>query len=236
MIALLTTISHCPLVTMGFSTGVSGDANAGTCSMRLTRFCHDSLGCAFGFDGNEASVFSDVGDVGKAIDGGLRVEVGDIGPAIDPRSSARRSETFVLTLSGPVTVDVESPAPPRKYIATLRGPHFDCRYPRSLSTGPTSTSGLVGVAEADGRREALTSEAKWTPRDGFSRSMAGACGTTAGAANVGVAAEGSELTADSARLCRDERFGRPSKSKASIRWCSAAHRACDSMSSEHIEL
>ena len=81
MHALRTTISHCPRVTTGFRTGVSGEANAGTCNIRRTRVCHELFfpsACApapFGF--------SEIGDVdaGHATDGGRRVDAGDMGQA-----------------------------------------------------------------------------------------------------------------------------------------------------------
>lgn len=166
MIALLTTISHWPLVTIGLSTGVSGDASAGTCNMRRTRFCHDVLPSDCGFSVNELEsetiAFSDVADRGQLTDGGRKVDAGEIGPVMDPRMSGGGSGLPMPTPtpSEPVTVDVESPAPPRKYIATLLGPHFCCRRPTAVRHQAGVPSRFAGAAEADGRRVVSVSKAK----------------------------------------------------------------------------
>lgn len=81
MTALRTTISHCPRVTTGFSTGVSGDANAGTSNIRRRRTCH---GCPLPSCASSAlptAVFSDTEDAaaGHTTDGARSVDVGDRG-------------------------------------------------------------------------------------------------------------------------------------------------------------
>lgn len=130
MSALLTTISHWPLVTIGLSTGVSGEANAGTCSIRRTRIRQDVLLDAFdvfGVGSWPPTVFSDNGDPGHTMDGGLSVDVGEIGPcASDVTGGERTSGIFSLWLwlSEAATVELEPRCPPRRYIATLRGPHL----------------------------------------------------------------------------------------------------------------
>ena len=115
------------------------------------------------------------------------------------------------------TVDVESRPPPSRYIATLRGPHFVCTLLRSLPTAPGGASRGPRGRLASVASLVSTVEAKCTPRDGFSRSTGWACGMTDGEANVGIVGEGAEPPNESDRRARDERGGRPSKSKVSIR-------------------
>ena len=229
MSALLTTISHWPLVTIGFSTGVSGDANAGTCSMRRTRFRHDVLPLVC-----TELAFSD----GHTTDGGLNVDVGDAGPSTeDVRTSGGADDASPITvLSGASSVDAESCNPlPRRYIATLRGPHFCCSMPRNLPIGPRGTSRWPSGRVA--RACFSTSDAKCTPRCcSFSGSTGDACGSTGLDVKVGVVGEGREAAVESERWCRSGRGGSPSKSNASIRWCSAAQYACDSTSWVHNDL
>ena len=197
-IELRTTISHCPLVMIGFSTGVSGDPNAGTCSIRLTR----DLQVVFTSSaGQTIRGFSD--GAGSTMDGGRRVDDGDTGMpgaavwVADELSGRPSSATEVEG----VIRDIKIPM--------LLGMHSACTFPRNLRTRP----GLK-VLEAGEQRPLFpsVSDAKWTPRD-FSRSDGAA---KLACAKVGVVGDGRVPVVELFRLGRGGRGGSPSKSNTPI--------------------